>query len=87
MYAYVKEVFYTRAKPRFDTFHQLLIIAEALWSQPVLQVSKQVVVAQSEIRAVRRVVKQLPAAPAAVCRNRMSCRSTTLDLSIPGLLF
>jgi hypothetical protein len=28
--------------------------------EPVLQVGKQVVVAQSEIRAVRRVVKQVP---------------------------
>jgi hypothetical protein len=33
---------------------------EALLSQPVLQVGKQVVVAWSKIRALRRVVKQLP---------------------------
>jgi hypothetical protein len=44
----------------FDTFHQLLIIVEALWSQTALQVGKQVVVARSEMRAVRREVKQLP---------------------------
>jgi hypothetical protein len=37
-----------------------IIIAEVLWSQPVHQVGKQVVVAGSDIRAVRRVVKQLP---------------------------
>jgi hypothetical protein len=29
----------------FDTFHQLLIIVEVLWLQPVHQVGKQVVVA------------------------------------------
>jgi hypothetical protein len=33
----------------------------ALWSQPPIQEGTQAVVAQSEIRAVRRVVKQLPA--------------------------
>jgi hypothetical protein len=40
--------------PLFDDFHQLFIILETLWSQQVLQVGKQVVVARSEIRAVRR---------------------------------
>jgi hypothetical protein len=45
--------------PRFGTFRQLRIIVEALLPQPVLQVVDQVVVAWSEIRAVRRVVKQL----------------------------
>jgi hypothetical protein len=59
LYAYFKEVC-CLCQPHFDTFHQLLIIAEALWSQPVLQVGRQVVVAQSEIRAQRRVIKQLP---------------------------
>jgi hypothetical protein len=57
MYACVKEVCCLWSQPRFDTFHQLLITVEALWSQPVLQVGKQVVVAWSEIRALRRVVK------------------------------
>jgi hypothetical protein len=42
------------------SFHQLLITAEALWSQPVFQAGKQVAVAQSKIRAVRRVVLQFP---------------------------
>jgi hypothetical protein len=56
LYACVKEVCCMWAQPRFDTFHQLLIIVEALWSQPVLQVGKGVVVTQSEIRAERRVV-------------------------------
>jgi hypothetical protein len=60
LYACVKEVCCLWAQPRFDTFHQLLIIVEVPWSQPVLQVGKQVVVARSEIRAVTRVVKQLP---------------------------
>jgi hypothetical protein len=56
----VKEVCGLWAQPHFDTFHQILISVEALWSQPVLQVDKQVVVAQSKIRAERLVVKQLP---------------------------
>jgi hypothetical protein len=60
LYACVKDVCRHWAQPRFDTFHQLLIIVEALLSQPVLHVGKQVAVARSEIRAVRRVVKQLP---------------------------
>jgi hypothetical protein len=38
VYACVKEVCHLWAQPRFDTFHQLLIIAEELWSQPVFQV-------------------------------------------------
>jgi hypothetical protein len=49
-----------RAQPQIDTFYQLLIIVEKLWSHSVLQVGKQVAVAQSKIRAVRTVVKQLP---------------------------
>jgi hypothetical protein len=39
--------------PRFDTFHQLLIIVGAMWSNPVLQVGNQVAVARNEIRAGR----------------------------------
>jgi hypothetical protein len=42
----------------FFTFHPLLIIVEALWSEPALQESKKLVVALSEIRAVWMVVKQ-----------------------------
>jgi hypothetical protein len=38
LYACVKEVFRLWAQPHFATFHQILIIVEALWSQPVLQV-------------------------------------------------
>jgi hypothetical protein len=60
LYACVKEICHLWAQLHFDTFHQLLIIVEALWSHPVLHVGKQVVVTQSEIRAVRRVVKQPP---------------------------
>jgi hypothetical protein len=51
MYACVKEVCRLLARPRFDTFHQLLIIAE--------EVRKLVTVTQSAIKVVRRVVKQL----------------------------
>jgi hypothetical protein len=61
LYACVEEVWRLWAQPRVDTFLQLLITAETLWSQPVLQIgtSKQVVTAWSEIRAVRRVIKKL----------------------------
>jgi hypothetical protein len=40
VYACDKEVCPLWAQPRFDTFHQLLIIVKALWSQPLLQVGK-----------------------------------------------
>jgi hypothetical protein len=60
LYAWVKEVCRLWAQSRFETYHQLLLIFEGLWPQPVLQVDTQVVLAQSEIRAVRWVVKQLP---------------------------
>jgi hypothetical protein len=73
LYACVTEVCRPWAQPCFDTFHQLLITVEALWSQPVLQVGKQVVVTQSEIRAVRRVVKQLLAEMLQQCT--CSCKS------------
>jgi hypothetical protein len=75
---------------------QLLIIIEASWFQPVLQAGKQAVVARSEIRAVRRVVKQLPvemlqqyssASSCTVCRRALSWKSTTPDGSIPRLSF
>jgi hypothetical protein len=49
LYACVKAVCRLWLRPRSDTLHQLLIIAEALWSQPVLQVGKQVVVVRSEM--------------------------------------
>jgi hypothetical protein len=35
LYACVKDVCHLWVRPRFDTFRQLLIIVEALWSQPV----------------------------------------------------
>jgi hypothetical protein len=60
LYVCVKEVCHLWTEPRFENFHQLLIIVEAPWSQTVLKVGKHVIVAQSEIRAVRRMVKQLP---------------------------
>jgi hypothetical protein len=49
LYACVKEACRLWSQPRFDTFHQLVIIAEALWSQSVLQVGKQVLVSWKEI--------------------------------------
>jgi hypothetical protein len=62
-----------------------LITAEVLWSQPVLQVVKQVIVTWSEIRAVRRMVKQLPDEMLQQCSSASSCM--TPDVSIPCLLF
>jgi hypothetical protein len=60
MYVCVKEVCQLWVKPHCDTFHQLLIVVEALWSQPILQVDEQLLVTWSKIRALRTVVKQLP---------------------------
>lgn len=60
LYSCVKEIFPLWARQRFDTFHILLTIVEALWSQSAIQESKQVVVSRNESRAVRRVVKQFP---------------------------
>jgi hypothetical protein len=92
LYACVKVVCCLWAQPPFDTFHQ---VVEALWSQPVLQVRKQVVVARSEIGAVRRVVRQLTvemhqqclSVNNCVCRHAFSWWSTTsaLYVSIPRL--
>jgi hypothetical protein len=59
LYACVKEVCHLFAQPHFDTFCQVIII-EVPWSQPFLWVGKQEVVAWSEIRAVKRVIKQFP---------------------------
>jgi hypothetical protein len=88
LYAWVREVCRLWARPLLDTFHRLIIV-EALWSQPVLQVGKQVVVARSEIRTVRRVVKQLPVKKLssarvreAVCRHALSWRSTMSTLVV-----
>jgi hypothetical protein len=53
LYACVKEGSWLWAQPHFNTFHQLLIIVEALWYWLALQVHKQVVVAQNEIRAFK----------------------------------
>jgi hypothetical protein len=44
LYACVQEICRSWIQPRSDTFHQLLIIVEALWSQPILQVGKEVTV-------------------------------------------
>jgi hypothetical protein len=55
--------------------------------QPVLRVDKQVVVAQSEIMAVRRVVKQLPAEMLQQCSSASSCMRMQPYVSIPRLLF
>jgi hypothetical protein len=59
LYVCVEEACYLWAQPCSDTFHLLPIITEALWATSVLQVGKQVVVARSEIRSLRRLVKQL----------------------------
>jgi hypothetical protein len=93
LYACVKGVCCLWAQPHFDTFHQLITV-EALWSQPVLQVGKQVVVARSEVMNVRRVANNSQFkcsisawVRAAVCRHTLSWRNTTLYVSIPCLLF
>jgi hypothetical protein len=44
-----------------------------LWTQPVLQISKQVVVARREIRTVRTVVRQLPVEMLQQCSIASSC--------------
>jgi hypothetical protein len=53
-------------------FHQLLIIVEGLWSEPILQVGKQVVDAWNENRAVLKVVEQLPDEMLEQCSNGSS---------------
>jgi hypothetical protein len=60
LYACVKEVCRVWDQPCFDTYLQVLIIDDVLSLQQVPQVGKQVVAAWSEIRAVKRVVKELP---------------------------
>jgi hypothetical protein len=77
-YIFVKEDCRLWAQPRFDTFHQLLIIADALWSQLALKVFKQVVVTQDEIRDVRRVVKQLQVQMLQQCSSASSCMRTRI---------
>jgi hypothetical protein len=77
LYACVKEVYHLWAQPRFDTFHQLIIV-EAVCMQPILQVGKQVVVTWSEIRALRRVVKQLPVEMLPQCSSVSSCMRTSI---------
>jgi hypothetical protein len=73
LYACIKEICPLWAQPHFDTFHQLSFIVEALWSQPVFQVGKRMVVAWSDIRAVRRLVKQLPVEMLQQCSSANSC--------------
>jgi hypothetical protein len=74
----VKQVCPLWAQPYFDTFHQLLIIVEALWSQSLLQAGKKLVVVRSEIRAVRWVVKQLPVEMFRQYSNASSCMWTRI---------
>jgi hypothetical protein len=69
LYVCVKEVCCLLAKLCFNTFHQLIISAEML----LLQVGKQVVVAQSEIRAARRMIKQLTVEMLQQCLSVSSC--------------
>jgi hypothetical protein len=78
LHACVKEVCCLWAQPCLDTFHQLLIIVEVPRSQPVLQVGKDVVVAQSKIRAVRWVFKQLPIDMLQQCPSASRCMWTCI---------
>jgi hypothetical protein len=78
LYVCVKEVCLLWARPLLNTFPQLLIIAQALWSEPVLQVDKQVVVVRSEIMALRIVVKQLPVGNFQQCSSASSCMRTRI---------
>jgi hypothetical protein len=78
LYACVKEVCCLWAQPLLDTFHQLLITVEALWSQLALQIGKQMVVVRSEISAVRRVVKELPVEMLWQCSSASSCMQTRI---------
>jgi hypothetical protein len=61
LYGIVKEICCLWAQPHFDTFQLLIIIAEVPWSHSVCHVgtTKQLVAALSEIRTVRRVVREL----------------------------
>jgi hypothetical protein len=84
--AYIKDVYHLWAQTRFDTFHQLII--EALRLQPLHKA-----VTWSKLRAVRRVVKQLPAetlrqcsSMSSLCAHMLSWRSTTPNVNIPHLL-
>jgi hypothetical protein len=92
LYAFVKYICRVWAQPRFDAFHQLRIIAEALWSQPVLQIGKQVVISRKEVRALRRMVKQLPVWKLQQFSIVSSCKRTRItmnpkpDVNIPRLL-
>jgi hypothetical protein len=74
LYACVKEVC-LKVQPHFDTVHQLITV-EVLWSQPVLQVGKQVAVSWSEIRTVRWAVEQLPVGMLWQCLSASSCMQT-----------
>jgi hypothetical protein len=67
LYVCIKEDCHPWAQPRFDIFHQILIIVEVLWSKPM---------ARSEIRAVRMVVKQLPVEMFQQCSSVSSCMRT-----------
>jgi hypothetical protein len=90
LHACVKEVCRMWAQPRFDIFHQLLITVEALWSEPALQVGKQVVVARREIKWSNNSQLKCSRSArvrAAVCRRVYSWRSNIPDVSIPRLLF
>jgi hypothetical protein len=73
LYASVKEVYRLWAQPHFITFHPLLDVVEVLWSQPILQVGKEVVVTWSEIKTVRGVVKQLLVEMLQQCSRASSC--------------
>jgi hypothetical protein len=78
MYACVQELCSLWVQSHFDTFHQLPNIVDVLWSQPVLEVGKWVVVVQSEIRAVRRMVKQLQVEMLQWCSSVSSCMRTCI---------
>jgi hypothetical protein len=50
--------------------------------QPALQVGKQVVIARSEIRAVRKVDKQLPVEMLQQCSSASSCMQMRIVMEV-----
>jgi hypothetical protein len=82
------------AQPCFDSFHQLLIIVEALGSQLVIQVGKEVYLLRVRSRlsgwwSNNFQLKCFSSARvrAAVCGHALSWWCTTPDVGIPRLLF
>jgi len=47
-------------QPGLDTIHELFVGVEALGRQPHLHLGEEMVIAWRQVRAVRRVVENLP---------------------------